>query len=115
MSLLERHRYMITRIAEAFGYDEDEGYVEAMMLIPECHQAIDFFFTVEGPTKIIVTLENNTQEVAEKDEEPLPHFLKINFKELDYVPHTSVYFMKSAKESGKDKIVEEKIAIKKKK
>ena len=56
MSILARHRYIITRVAEAFNY-ENEDEVEAMMQ-PDDIATIDHFFTAEGPTRIIITIED---------------------------------------------------------
>lgn len=98
MALLERHRYMIARLAEAFSY-EDESKIEQMMLEPECIESIDFFFSVAGPTKIIVTLETMETPIEQTmdsgEVEISYHKLVVIFKELDYVPSTAVYFMKT--------------------
>ena len=56
MSILARHRYMISRIAEAFGFSNDEE-VERMFLEPECLADIDSFFSIDGPTKIMIILD----------------------------------------------------------
>jgi hypothetical protein len=55
MVLLERHRYMINRLADAFG--QDENMIEKMMLQPEALNAINEFFSAAGPSKILITIE----------------------------------------------------------
>ena len=47
---------MVSRMAECFGY-EDEDEVDAMMREDECLSAVDFFFTLDGPTKIVIAEE----------------------------------------------------------
>jgi hypothetical protein len=78
-----------------------------MMSEPKCIDAINFFFSSAGPTKIIVTLETTDQphehitdggSVVESFYE-----LAVHFKELDYVPPTSVFFMKTKKDETKSK------------
>ena len=118
--ILERHRYMITRIADAFHYS-DENEIEKMMLEPEVIQSIDYFFKASGPTKIIITLES--PEVNAKNSTPNNSKsngsrtadannsenvrLKVTFRELDYLPNTAIFFMKTRR--GKEK--DDKIAI----
>ena len=125
MSLLERHRYMITRLAEAFQYP-DEVEVEKMMLEPEVLHQINNFFNASGPTKIIFTLESTDTNSASKPStaigkqaqpsSPLvdqngvivpTHKLRIFIDEMEYVPYSAVYFLKVKK--GKEK--DEKFAI----
>ncbi len=115
MSLLERHRYMISRLADAFEV-ADENEIEKMMLEPEVIQAIDTFFSASGPTRIVITLEvfdeNRAKEDAKKkappakggditspENEPTDR-LKIHLHEIEYFNTTAVYFMKVKR--GKD-------------
>jgi hypothetical protein len=110
MSLLERHRYMISRLAEAFEYN-DEDEIEKMMLEPDVLQSIDFFFTAQGPTKIVITLEPIVQKVLltgkhskaqPKPAEPVEAQigLKVHMKEIEYGTASAVYFIKTRR--GKD-------------
>lgn len=112
MSLLERHRYMICRLAEAFEHN-DEIEVERMMLEPDVIQAIDHFFSAQGPTKIVITLEvyDETKVVQTKNSKGKPikidpedidksDKLKVHSNEVEYFASTAVYFMKVKK--GKD-------------
>lgn len=125
MALLERHRFMVNRLAEAFNRDENE--IEKMMLQYEVLKDINFFFTESGPNKILVGLEaipeeellaaiappevsdneegggGEENEVIVPKEEPLTHRLKVYFEEIDCIPSTFVYFMKNKK--GKDQDV----------
>jgi hypothetical protein len=113
MSLLERHRYMINRLAEAFGHEDT--LIERMMLQPEVLQAINHFLSADGPTKILVSVEfieiveevkissnastssagSGDDEEEEEPEEPLTHRLKIFTEEIEYIPPTTVFFMKN--------------------
>ncbi len=107
MSLLERHRYMIARLAEAFQV-ADENEIERMMLEPEVIQALDMFFSAAGPTRIVITLEvydeNKASAVNKKNAtnkggstSPEPEKsdrLKIHLHEVEYFNTTAVYFMK---------------------
>jgi dynein heavy chain len=116
MALLERHRYMINRLAEAFGHPE--ALVERMMLQPEALDAINHFLSATGPSKILITVveaeiidgedsaeqsqasstaRGNDASDAESDteEEMLTHKLKIYFDDIDYIPSTTVFFMKN--------------------
>ena len=62
MALLARHRFMVNRLAEAF--ECEESGVEKMMLQKEVLRVIDFFFTVDGPTKIVITQETGTHSLT---------------------------------------------------
>eukprot|EP01031_Cornospumella_fuschlensis_P032539 gene32539-39341_t len=109
MSLLERHRYMISRLAEAFGY-VDENEIEQMMLQPAILQSINDFFTATGPNKILLTVEPlSEQEMeayakeqsSEEEEQPVPtHRLRVFVDEIEYIPSTTVYFMKNKRKDG---------------
>ncbi len=93
MSILARHRYILTKLAEAFGY-ADDSEVEQMMLVPETLQAIDFFFTVEGPTKIIICQE---EVQVDKKKNSTVKRLRVYGDELDKVIDVAVFFMKTQK------------------
>lgn len=100
MSLLPRHRFMLNCLVEAFG-DPDEHAVEKMMLSPDVLQAINHFFTVEGPSKIIIavsveaelmrTASRKKNNSAKSDKRKL----KVYFDEVDQLPDTAVYFLKT--------------------
>jgi hypothetical protein len=124
MSLLERHRYMISRLAEAFGTYDDNA-IERMMLQPGVLQTIDYFFSASGPTKVLIALEaveeepltpggasqpssigrgftsdeddenGDEEQVEEEKEEPLAHRLRVYSQDIDYIPSTTVFFMKN--------------------
>jgi hypothetical protein len=93
---------MLSRLAEAFGY-VNENEIERMMLQPETLQAVNIFFSATGPNKILIAIEplntNNSgsanNSISEATEEQLTHRLRVFFDELDYIPSTSVYFMKN--------------------
>ena len=95
MSLLARHRYIIGRLAEAFGH-EDEAMVEEMVLVPEVLNSINYFFSIDGPTKILISEEDNNDGRSE-----LPKKLRVSMKELQCSSETGVFFIKTRK--GKDK------------
>jgi dynein heavy chain len=108
MVLLARHRYMIIRIAEAFELPDDE--IEAMVQQPDVIKPIDFFFTADGPTKILITLEHvevkedriqsqkMTKAVIAQPTSPTNEnpelVLKVHTKNLEYLPASAVYFIK---------------------
>ena len=115
MVLLARHRYMIVRIAEAFDLPEDE--IEQMIQFVDVINPIDYFFTADGPTKIIVTLEQveavNPDKVPQSSKvaklaaaaaasasDAPDKVLKVHSKSLDYLPSSAVYFLKPKR--GKD-------------
>jgi len=88
---------MLSRLTEAFSY-QNESEIERLMLDPEALSAIDFFFTADGPTKIIITIQevvvkNAKSEVSSKK-------LKVFIKDMDVLPKVAVYFLKVKK--GKD-------------
>lgn len=99
---------MISRLAEAFE-NPDESEIEKMMLEPEVLQAIDYFFTAQGPTKIVITMEASTvkqnqtgksrAKTAESVETKIG--LKVHMKDIELVTSAAVYFMKTRR--GKDK------------
>lgn len=109
MSLLERHRYMISRLAEAFGY-VDENEIERMMLQPEVLQQVNTFFSAEGPSKVLIAVEpldesqQGSTATGESGEPEPTHRLHIFSDEIDYIPNTTVYFLKNRK--GKDGLVD---------
>lgn len=116
MSLLERHRFMIGRIAEAFGAFEEIA-IERMMLQPDVIAAINHFFSATGPTKILIALEaveiipqtpaslssagdrsqsrDEAEESEKEEEEQLTHRLRVYADDIDYIPRTTVFFMKN--------------------
>jgi dynein heavy chain len=118
MSLLARHRYMISKLAEAFSF-EDEGPIESMMLEDSVLHAISQFFSAHGPTKIIITYETAEMQIEtaaaapqaqerllsvkgrnrliEVESEPPKNRLKVHLGEVEYLPATAVYFMKTKK------------------
>jgi dynein heavy chain len=100
---------MIVRIAEAFELPEDE--IEQMVQVTEVIRAIDFFFTVDGPTKIMVTLEHcepkedkiqsqKLSKIVTPASELPEKMLKVHTKNLEYLPTAAVYFIKPKR--GKD-------------
>jgi dynein heavy chain len=121
MSLLERHRFMIGRLADAFGYDENT--IERMILQTDVIGDIDRFFSADGPSKILITIEAipepvhipNSSRSQERDDapfyeeenedgddatastvlEPLTHRLCVFSDEVDVLPNTTVFFMKN--------------------
>ena len=116
MSLLERHRYMITRLAEAFQYP-DEVEIEKMMLEPDIIASINNFFSASGPTNIIFILEGTENSLLlkpgtasnAKQSSPGPEIttsqtakLRIFIDEIEYLPSTAVYFIKVKKGKEKD-------------
>lgn len=67
MMLLARHRYLISRITDAFELEEIQ--TEEMMLVPDVLNSINLFFSAEGPIKIIITVDEapvNTKSSARK-------------------------------------------------
>ena len=109
MSLLARHRFMVQRLTEAYSYPNDDD-IEAMMRQPEVLQAIDFFFSADGPTKIIITEETYVEILAnpdgkklKKDDPALTQVSKklaVYAKEVDKLPKIAVFFVKVRR--GKD-------------
>jgi len=95
MSLLARHRYIIGRLAEAFEY-QDDNEVEEMVLVPEVLDNINYFFSIDGPTKIVISEEENDDPKSE-----LPKKLKVSMRELQCTAESGVFFIKTKK--GKDK------------
>lgn len=104
MALLERHRYMISRLADAFGREEPE--IEKLMLQPDVILAVNNFFSAEGPTKILVALEEIQQESSNQSppssrsketevSEEATQRLRIFIDEIDYIPSATVFFMKN--------------------
>lgn len=110
---------MISRLADAFSRDENE--IERMISQPEVVQPITKFFSADGPTKILVTLEpipesllavlsensrsdqgDNEDDLGSDEEgereaapEPLTHRLQVYADEIDHIPSTTVFFMKN--------------------
>lgn len=116
MALLARHRYMISKLVEAFGFT-DENVVEEMMLEEDVFQGIGQFFSAAGPTKILITFES-VEYQKEKlhanrgaptivkgkpvpvSEDELKDRLKVHLHEVEYLPTSAVYFMKTKKSGG---------------
>lgn len=114
MALLARHRYMINKVAEAFGF-QDENVVEEMMLEEDVLHSIGQFFSAAGPTKVIITFETveyqkerlhaqrlaqtGTKAKKEVDEE-IKDRLRVHLHEIEYLPTAAVYFMKVKKAGG---------------
>ena len=98
---------MVSRMAECFGY-EDEDEVDAMMREDECLNAVDFFFTVDGPTKIVIAEEvleadgkiSGGRSGMESKGEGAVKFLKVYSGDVPILPTAAVYFMKNKR--GKD-------------
>ena len=106
MSLLARHRFMVSRLAESFGYQQEDE-IEEMMRAPECLSAIDFFFTADGPTKVVITEEQTVTVVKatgrhkdDGDSKQVTKVLKVYSKDINTLPTTAVYFLKVKR--GKD-------------
>jgi hypothetical protein len=102
MSVLARHRYIISRVAEAFSI-ADENEVESMMVESEALQTIDNFFSASGPTQILISI----QEVVETRK--VGHFgnqvvtvkkLIVYSGDVESPPRISVYFSKNRR--GRD-------------
>lgn len=89
MSLLARHRYMISRLSEVFERPESE--METLMLSPQVLDSLRFFFSIDGPTKVLL--------IIQKDESG-NESLKVLSKEFSNLKATAVYFMKSKR--GRD-------------
>ena len=108
MSLLARHRYMVQRIADAFGYLEEDP-VEQLMLAPDVLQSLDFFFKAEGPRKVIITIVEEEEEektktkatkkknahAAAAQQKDTKRMMKIFFNDVEVLPNVAVYFMKA--------------------
>lgn len=91
MSLLARHRYMISRLSEAFEFSEDA--VETMMLRPGVLEKIKFFFAADGPTKIVIFVTNDEDGISK---------LEVCYRDFNNIGSAAaVYFMKHKR--GKDK------------
>lgn len=93
MSLLARHRYMISRLGEAMELDDVE--VEVMMLESDVLNIVDFFFSADGPTKIIFTIDPSSKKNPDGNKK-----FKVYFKDVGHIPGCAVYFMKNKK--GRD-------------
>ena len=100
MSLLARHRYIINRLTEAFGF-ADEADIEVMMLTPSVIQAIDNFFSVNGPTRIYITLENSENgDSSRQGAKFVTKKLLVQSDDFKKMSSTTVYFFKNP--TGKD-------------
>jgi dynein heavy chain len=95
MSVLARHRYLISKLGEAFNFD-DEQEVENMLLDSEVIKAVDFFFSLDGPSKILFSLENSSTNVLDKTTvDKKKKQFKVEFEEFKNFTDTIVYFMKA--------------------
>ena len=104
MSLLARHRFILGRLSEVFNF-LDEQSIEKMMLAAEVLQAISEFFAADGPTKIIFAvgveveakdLDSSSKSRPKTTSVPVEgKRLRVYFDEVDQLPHTAVYFMKT--------------------
>lgn len=117
MALLARHRYMISKLSEAFGF-ADENIVEEMMLEEEVLHALSQFFSASGPTKVLITFESadyqkemlHSQRLSQSggikkgmmNEEEIKDRLKVHLQDIEYLPTTAVYFMKTKKTGGNE-------------
>ena len=81
---------MISRLSEAMELSED--VVESMMLVPKVLEKIKFFFAADGPTKIVIFLN--------QEENGMMNF-EVCYRDFNSVKGTAVYFMKHKR--GKDK------------
>ena len=97
---------MVSRMAESFGY-EDEDEVDAMMREPECLSAVDFFFTADGSSKIVIAEEIVTDASkaggrggAETKGDEGVKVLRVYDSDIPILPSAAVFFMKNKK--GKD-------------
>ena len=105
MSLLARHRFMANRLMEAFGY-KDEDEIDAMLREPDCLAKINFFFTADGPSKIIISEEiisstggsNEAVKIGQKDERA--KMLVVYSNDVTILPNVAVYFMKNKNKKG---------------
>jgi dynein heavy chain len=101
---------MAGRLGEAFGYTNDHE-IDEMMLEPEVLKSIDFFFSADGPTKIIMTEEYDTvvsQSATRgvgrgvEEEKTEKKVLRVYSKEMNVLPPVCVYFMKNKKKGGEE-------------
>ena len=100
---------MVQRLTEAYGYPSDDE-IEAMMRMPEVLKAIDFFFSADGPTKIVITEETYVEllpldqgkklKPGEQQLSQISKKLVVYSKEVEKLPKISVYFVKVRR--GKD-------------
>eukprot|EP01041_Mallomonas_annulata_P002980 gene2980-5847_t len=98
MSVLARHRYIISKLSEAFNFSDEEE-VEEMILFPDVIKAIDKFFSADGPSKIMISLEKSVTSVDEFGR-PLPREFqtrrfRVEFEDVLSLADTVVYFMKA--------------------
>jgi dynein heavy chain, axonemal len=103
MSLLARHRYIIARLAESFIRDEIE--IEQLMLSPTVLSHLKYFFSADGPTRILILLQQDLQRETSSDPNSQltsQETLQIYFKDFEKIKTNSVavYFLKNKK--GRD-------------
>lgn len=102
MSLLARHRYLISRITDVFELDEIQ--VEEMLLQPETLQTVNSFFSAEGPTKIIVTVSENPSPPGAKKapDDKKARTLTVHTGTISCLTTLAVYFLKIKKTKDGD-------------
>lgn len=116
MSLLARHRYLISHVKEAFELDEIT--VENAMLAPDILQIINHFFTAEGPTKILVTFdeinapemkdnEGKLKQMADRGDERVfdSKTIRVHENSISCQTTMAVFFVKVRKQRGGDEHV----------
>lgn len=108
---------MISKLAEAFGF-EDENSVETMMSEEDVLQAINIFFSAAGPTKILITYEPagsqntapltnnlNTKRKGSTFIESVSSSqarLRVYLQDIDYMPVSAVFFMKIKRSNNQE-------------
>ena len=103
MSLLARHRYLISKITDVFELDEIQ--VEEMLLVPETLATVNSFFSAEGPTKIIVTVsEAPTHSAGTKKapEDRKARVLTVHTGAISCQTPLAVFFLKIRKAKDGD-------------
>jgi len=97
---------MVSRLAESFGYAQEDE-IEEMMRAPECLNAINFFFTADGPTKVVITqqevvtvMKATGRNKDDGDSKKTTKILQVYSKDINTLPTTAVYFLKVKR--GKD-------------
>lgn len=88
MSILARHRYIISRLTDAFEMPDDK-ILE--MMTPEVLKSINYFFSADGPTRIVVAVEVTGTSHNK---------IKIYTRDVENLSSSAVYFMKTKR--GKD-------------
>ena len=103
MSLLARRKYILTRLTEAFCCADDEQS-RALLLRSDVLEGIDYFFSKEGPSKIIFAIVSDTDikdsglkssHATSLDTSSYIRRLKVSFNDIDLNAEVAVYFMKA--------------------